>query len=81
MALVHLRQASIKSVMTTYNLRVMYETYDTLTDPCTFIQNDFSKILAAAGLSSSLTFSSCSVVSISVIGGVNKYVLEVVVTG
>jgi len=81
MALVHIREAQTTSIVRTYTLRVRLETYNTLADPCSFAQADSDRILAAAGLATTLTWTSCSVVSTSSTAGVNTYVLDVVVTG
>jgi len=81
MALVHVREAVTTTIVTTYTMRVRLETYNTLPDPCSFAQSDLAKILAAAGLPATLTWTSCSVVSTSTVGGVNNYVLDIVVTG
>lgn len=81
MALVHLRNAVTSSVITTYTLRVTYETYDTLLDPCAFAHSDFSHIIAQAGLPDTLTWSSCTLLSTTIFGRTYRYVLEIVVTG
>jgi hypothetical protein len=81
MAAIHLREASIESVVSTYALRVRYETYDVLTDPCATVEADQASILAAAGLPTTLTWSTCSLISHTLVGGVNRYLLDVEVTG
>jgi len=81
MALVHLRQATVQTSVTVNTLQVVYETYDVLTDPCVFAQADQTKILADAGLPETLSWDSCTVVSHSIVGRTNRYVLDVVVSG
>lgn len=81
MAFVHLREASVQTAVTTYTLRVRYETYDVLSDPCAFAASDKSSILAAAGLASTLTWGQCSLFSSTLVGGIHRYLLDITVTG
>jgi len=81
MAFVHLRSALVQTQVVVSTLRVTYETYDALSTPCITAEADKSSLLAEAGLPSTLTWTSCTVVSHTLVGGVNRYLLDVVVTG
>lgn len=81
MAMVHLRTAIVQTQVTVSDLRVTYETYDVLSNPCVTAEADKNNILAEAGLPSTLTWTSCTVVSHTLVGGRNRYLLDVVVTG